>query len=226
MPRNPDRHNKSNRAWLARHTNDPYVRLAQQQQYRSRAAYKLIEIDDTDKLLIPGATVIDLGSAPGAWSQVLRRRLVGRGRPKPRLLALDLLPMEPVDGVEFILGDFREPAVFDRVVRALDGRAADLIVSDLAPNLSGVAAADAARMADLIELALELARGHLAPHGALLVKAFQGSGFSQSVESFKAAFTEVRVRKPKASRSESAETYLLGRRLKTPATPRPAGDER
>jgi len=203
---------KLNKAWLARHLNDPYVKLAQQHHYRSRAAYKLIEIDEQDRLIRPGITVVDLGSAPGAWCQVLRERLAQPGGGiSGRIVALDLLAMEPVADVEFLQGDFREDAVLAQLEQLVGGKPVDLVVSDMAPNLSGVASADSARMADLIELALEFALRHLRADGALLVKCFHGSGYSQLVELFKRRFTKVAVRKPKASRDESAETYLLGR---------------
>lgn len=207
--------NKFNKAWLAQHINDPYVRLAQQHGYRSRAAYKLIEIDSQDKLIHPGDTIVDLGSAPGAWCQVLRERLaVPGGGIRGRIIALDLLPMEPVADVMFIQGDFREPEVVETLERALEGKPADLIISDMAPNLSGVGIADAARMADLIELAVDFALDHLKQDGALLVKCFHGTGYSQLVELFKRHFVRVAPRKPKSSRDKSAETYLLGRGLK------------
>ncbi|MFO1196506.1 MAG: RlmE family RNA methyltransferase [Burkholderiaceae bacterium] len=207
--------NKFNKAWLDQHLNDPYVKLAQKHGYRARAAFKLIEIDAQDKLIRPGMTVVELGSAPGAWSQVLRERLAptGEGR-RGRVIALDLLPMEPVADVEFLQGDFREDEVLARLEAALGGARADLVLSDMAPNLSGVGVADAARMADLIELAVDFAVHHLKPDGALLVKCFHGSGYSQGVELFKRHFVRVSPRKPKASRDKSAETYLLGRGLK------------
>ncbi len=207
--------NKFNKAWLAQHLSDPYVKLAQQRGYRSRAAFKLIEIDEQDKLIRPGMTIVDLGAAPGAWSQVLRERLVGPGGVlRGRIVALDMLPMEPVADVEFLQGDFREAEVLERLERTLDGQAVDLVVSDMAPNLSGVEVADSARMADLIELAVDFAVHHLKPDGALLVKCFHGSGYSQLVELFKRHFVRVAPRKPKASRDKSAETFLLGRGLK------------
>ncbi|MEZ5727569.1 MAG: RlmE family RNA methyltransferase [Burkholderiaceae bacterium] len=203
---------KTNRAWVARHLNDPYVRQAQQQNYRSRAAYKLLEIDERDRLIRPGMTIVDLGSAPGAWSQVARRRLGSReGHVDGRIVAIDLLPMEPIADVEFVQGDFRDEAMIERLDRVLGDRPVDLVLSDMAPNLSGVAVADAARMADLIELALEFSLARLTPDGALLVKCFHGSGYSQIVEAFKRNFRRVAPRKPKASRDESAETFLLGR---------------
>ena len=208
---------KLNRAWLHDHLNDPYVKLAQQRAYRSRAAFKLIGIDDQDRLIRPGMTVVDLGSAPGSWSQVLVERL---GRRKPsgevdgRVIALDLLEMAPIAGVQFIEGDFREADVLSVLEGALAGERVDLVVSDMAPNLSGVAVADAARMQDLAELSLDFAARWLRPEGALLIKCFQGSGYSQIVQAFKRHFVSVAPRKPKASRDRSAETYLLGKRLK------------
>jgi 23S rRNA (uridine2552-2'-O)-methyltransferase len=207
--------NKFNKAWLAQHLSDPYVKLAQKHGYRSRAAFKLIEIDQQDRLIRPGMTVVDLGSAPGAWSQVLRERLAGPGGTlRGRIVALDMLPMEPVADVEFILGDFREAEVLEALEAVIGGQPVDLVVSDMAPNLSGVETADSARMADLIELAVDFAVHHLKPDGALLVKCFHGSGYSQLVEMFKRYFVRVAPRKPKASRDKSAETYLLGRGLK------------
>ncbi|MGD9944680.1 MAG: RlmE family RNA methyltransferase [Burkholderiaceae bacterium] len=206
---------KVNRAWIAQHINDPYVKLAQKHQYRSRAAFKLIGIDEQDHLIRPGMSVVDLGSAPGAWSQVLRERLQrpasAGGGIDGRIVALDLLPMEPIPDVQFIQGDFRDPETLARLEQALGGARLDLVVSDMAPNLSGVAVADAARMSDLAELAVDFAVHHLKPEGALLVKCFHGSGYSQLVELFKSRFVKVAARKPKASRDRSAETYLLGR---------------
>jgi 23S rRNA (uridine2552-2'-O)-methyltransferase len=206
---------RSNPDWIRRHVTDPYVKAATQHGYRARAAYKLAEIDDRDKLLKPGMTVVDLGSVPGSWTQVVRERLRGKdGEVRGRIIALDILPMEPLPDVEFIEGDFRDEAVAARLVAALGERKADVVLSDMAPNLSGIAAADAARTLHLCELALEFAQAHLKPAGALLVKAFQGSGYSQFVELMKRSFASVAVRKPPASRTESAETYLLGRGLK------------
>jgi len=200
------RSRKVNKAWLHEHVTDPYVLKAQREGYRSRAAYKLEEIDTALALLRPGQTVVDLGAAPGAWSQYLRRRL-GAGT---TLVALDLLPMEPVDGVRVLQGDFREQAVVDMLAGALGGRQADVVVSDMAPNLSGVAVADAARMADLVELAVDFAEQHLVANGALVAKVFHGSGYSQLVERFKRSFRVVKAIKPKASRAKSAETFLVG----------------
>ena len=208
---------KFSKAWVQRHIHDPYVKMAQQKGYRARAAFKLIEILDTEKLLRRGDVVVDLGSAPGSWSQIVRERLLAPGGAiDGRVLALDLLPMEPVAGVEFIQGDFREDDVLAQLHERLEGRAVDLVISDMAPNLSGVASADSARIAHVCELALEFACAHLKPDGALIVKAFHGSGFSQIVQMFKQHFVRVVERKPKASRDESSETFLVGRGLKTP----------
>jgi len=206
---------RSNRAWIQRHVTDPFVKQATAQGYRARSAFKLIEIDDKDRLLKRGMMVIDLGAAPGSWTQVVRQRLCGAGgQVRGRIIALDLLPMDPLPDVVFIQGDFREQEVADQLGAALAGAKADLILSDLSPNLSGIAVADAARGMHLLELALEFALSHLKPGGTLLVKAFQGSGFSQFVAELKKHFASVATRKPAASRAESAETYLLARRFK------------
>jgi 23S rRNA (uridine2552-2'-O)-methyltransferase len=218
--------NRFNKAWLDQHLNDPYVKLARKHGYRARAAFKLIEIDQQDRLLAPGMTVVDLGSAPGAWCQVVRERLAradGSGL-DGRILALDMLPMEPVADVVFLQGDFREDETLARLVAAVGGRQVNLVLSDMAPNLSGVASADSARMSDLAESALDFAIHHLRPDGALLVKCFHGSGYSQLVERFKRQFVKVSARKPKASREKSAETYLLARGVKSPAARRPIVD--
>ncbi|WP_454691534.1 RlmE family RNA methyltransferase [Achromobacter aloeverae] len=207
--------NKFSKDWLHQHINDPYVKMAQQKGYRARAAFKLLEIIETEKLLRRGDIVVDLGSAPGSWSQVARERLVGAGGViDGRIVALDILPMEPIAGVEFIQGDFREDAVLKQLENLLEGRKVDLVISDMAPNLSGVESADAARIQHVCDLALEFSCAHLKPEGALIVKAFHGSGFSQIVESFKKRFKRVVERKPKASRSNSSETFLVGRTLK------------
>lgn len=207
--------NRFSKAWMHSHLNDPYVKLAQQRKYRSRAAFKLLEIDEQDRLIRPGQVVVDLGSAPGSWSQVLREKLAGPGGTvSGKIVAIDLLPMDAVDGVTFLQGDFRDDTVLAEFEALLGGSRVDLVVSDMAPNLSGVGSADAARMGHLAELALEFSMKHLRPDGALLIKCFHGSGYSQIVESFKRHFASVAVRKPKASRAESAETYLLGRRPK------------
>lgn len=209
--------NKFSKNWLYDHINDPYVKLAQQKGYRARAAFKLIEILDTEKLLRPGDVVIDLGSTPGSWSQVVRERLVGPlGVLRGRVIALDVLPMEPVAGVEFIQGDFREDAVLQQLETLLGNQAADLVISDMAPNLSGVESADSARIQHVCDLARVFCQAHLKPDGALIVKAFHGSGFSQIVQSFKQTFRRVVERKPKASRDKSSETFLVGIGLKAP----------
>lgn len=212
--------NRFNKAWLDQHLNDPYVKLAQKHGYRARAAFKLLEIDEQDKLIKPGITVVDLGSAPGAWCQVLREKLARKGGGiDGRIIALDILPMEPVADVTFLQGDFREDETLARLEELVGGDRVDLVVSDMAPNLSGVAVADAARMSDLAELAVDFSVHHLKPDGALLVKCFHGSGYSQLVELFKRNFVKVSVRKPKSSREKSAETYLLARGVKSlPAT--------
>lgn len=207
--------NKFSKDWIHQHINDPYVKLAQQKGYRARAAFKLIEILDTEKLMRRGDLVIDLGSAPGSWSQVARERLAGPGGVVDgRIIALDLLPMEPVAGVEFIQGDFRDDDVLKQLEDMVGTRAVDLVISDMAPNLSGVGIADAARIQHVCELAMEFSRNHLKPNGALIVKAFHGSGFSQIVQSFKQHFKRVVERKPKASRDKSSETFLVARDLK------------
>lgn len=205
---------KVNRAWLHDHLNDPYVKRAQQEGYRARAAYKLQEIDDALGLIRAGQVVVDLGAAPGAWSQYLRRRFAPEGAASGALrgtiIALDLLPMEPVDGVQFMLGDFREDEVLAQLEAALAGRAVDVVVSDMAPNLSGIAASDAARISHLVELAVDFAGRHLEPDGALVCKCFHGSGYSQLVKLFKDRFRVVKPIKPKASRDKSSETFLVG----------------
>jgi 23S rRNA (uridine2552-2'-O)-methyltransferase len=209
---------KVNRAWLNDHVNDPYVKLAQKEGYRARAAFKLKEIDEALGLVKPGHLVVDLGSAPGAWSQYLRRKLspggAAAGQLDGTIIALDILPMEPVEGVTFIQGDFREPEVLAQLEAAMAGRKADVVVSDMAPNLSGIESADAARIAHLVELAIEFAGNHMKPEGALVTKVFHGSGYSQLVKLFKETFRTVKPLKPKASRDKSSETFLVGVRLK------------
>lgn len=210
--------NKFSKQWLHDHLNDPYVKLAQRDGFRARAAYKLKEIDEQEKLLRPGMTVVDLGAAPGSWSQYARTVLATGGpssvKQGGRIIALDLLPMEPVADVHFLQGDFREEAVLRQLEALLGGEQVDVVLSDMAPNLSGIASADAARIEHVCELALEFAQAHLKPQGALLVKAFHGSGYSQIVEAFKRVFRVVKPIKPKASRDKSAETFILGRTLK------------
>ena len=201
---------KSSKAWLRRHVNDPYVHRAKAHGYRSRAAYKLMEIAERDGLARPGDAVVDLGAAPGGWAQALAER-VGRSG---RVVAVDLLEVAPIPGVVVIRGDFRDEAVLKRVEAALRGRGPDLVVSDMAPNLSGVSATDQARSIALCELALEFARAHLKPDGAFLVKVFQGAGYPEFLAAMRGAFVEVASRKPGASRAGSSEMYLLGERLK------------
>ena len=210
---------KVNKAWLNDHINDPYVKMAQRDGYRARAAYKLKEIDETLRLLRPGQLVVDLGATPGAWSQYLRRKFAGAGGAAAgelngTIIALDILDFEPIEGVTFLKGDFREAEVSERLVQALNGRQADVVLSDMAPNLSGIESSDAARMTHLIELALEFSQQHMRPEGTLVVKAFHGSGYSQLVKLFKDHFRVVKPIKPKASRDKSAETFLVGMGLK------------
>ncbi|WP_394064611.1 RlmE family RNA methyltransferase [Alcaligenes sp. WGS1538] len=206
---------KFSKDWVHQHINDPYVKLAQQKGYRARAAFKLSEILDLEKIPVKGKVVVDLGSTPGSWSQLVRERMVGPGGVLDgRIIALDILEMEPIAGVEFMQGDFREDDMLERLHASLDGAPVDLVISDMAPNLSGVASADSARIQHLCDLALEFATEHLTADGALIVKAFHGSGFSQIVESFKQKFVRVVERKPKASRDKSAETFLVARGLK------------
>lgn len=214
---------KVNKAWLNDHVNDTYVKLAKQEGYRARAAYKIKEIDDALGLIKPGYCVVDLGSTPGAWSQYVRRKMspVGAavGALNGRIIALDLLPMDPVEGVVFIQGDFREEAVLLQLEQALDQtlaqtRKVDVVISDMAPNLSGIGAADAARISHLVELAVEFSQKHLKFDGALVVKLFHGDGYSDLVKLFKSVFRVVKPIKPKASRPGSSETFLIGMGLK------------
>ncbi|BEV73374.1 MULTISPECIES: 23S rRNA (uridine(2552)-2'-O)-methyltransferase RlmE [unclassified Paludibacterium] len=198
---------KSSNAWLQEHVNDPYVHMAQKDGYRARAAYKLLEINEKDKLIRPGTVLADLGSAPGSWSQVAARIVGDQGR----VFALDILPMDPVPGVNFIQGDFREEEVLEQFIELLDGRALDLVISDMAPNISGMSSIDQARSFLLTELALDFARDHLKPGGHFLVKVFQGSEFQAYMKAMRELFGEVLTRKPKASRDRSSEVYLLGR---------------
>lgn len=197
--------NKSSRAWIHEHLNDPFVQRATAEGYRARAAYKLMEIDDRDRLLRPGAVVVDLGAAPGSWSQVAAERCAGG-----RVFALDLLPMEPINGVEFLQGDFSDETVLAEFERRLDGCRVDAVLSDMSPNLSGVSAVDQARSIMLCELALDFAVRHLRPEGGFLVKSFQGEGFMEFRREMERRFQTLRTRKPKASRGRSAEIYLLG----------------
>jgi 23S rRNA (uridine2552-2'-O)-methyltransferase len=201
---------KTSKAWMQEHVNDPYVRKAQAEGMRSRAAYKLQQLAERDKLLKPGMTVVDLGAAPGGWSQVAGRIAGETGR----VVAVDLLDMTPVAGVTFIRGDFGEDAVLAEVERAIGGGGVDLVLSDMAPNISGVASVDQARSVGLAELALDFAVNHLKPQGNFLVKVFQGSGFEALVADIRRKFVQVMIRKPEASRSRSSEVYVVAKGLK------------
>ena len=216
---------KVNKAWLHDHLTDPYVKMAQREGYRARAAYKLKEIDEALHLLKPGQLVVDLGATPGAWSQYLRRKFAPKeagtggaavGALNGTIIALDILDFEPIEVVHFIQGDFREDAVLAELEAQLAGRAVDVVVSDMAPNLSGIESSDSARIAHLVELAVEFAQNHLKPQGALVCKVFHGSGYSQLAKLFKDRFRVVKPIKPKASRDKSAETFLVGLGLKNP----------
>jgi 23S rRNA (uridine2552-2'-O)-methyltransferase len=215
---------KVNRAWLNDHVNDTYVKLAKKDGYRARAAYKLQEIDETLHLIKPGQCVVDLGSTPGAWSQYVRRKLspksatgggAAAGELNGCIIALDMLPMEPIEGVVFIQGDIREDAVLSELTQHLDGKSVDVVISDMAPNLSGISSADAARIEHLVELALEFAQEHLKPEGALVAKVFHGGSYDTLFKRFQETFVTVKRIKPKASRDRSSETFLVGRALKT-----------
>lgn len=210
---------KVDKAWLNNHVNDPYVKAAQKDGYRARAAYKLKEIDEAFKLIQPGQIVVDLGCAPGAWSQYLRRRLAPQGAAvgalQGTIISLDLLPMEAIEGVHYIQGDFREEEVLAQLEEAVKGRPVDVVVSDMAPNLSGNGVTDGARVAHLIELAVDFATQHLQPDGALVVKLFHGSGYEELVALFRQTFRVVKPYKPKSSRDKSAETFLVGMGLKS-----------
>ena len=214
---------KVNKQWLHDHMNDPYVKRAQREGYRARAAYKLKEIDEELGLLKPGQLVVDLGAVPGAWSQYVRRKFAPKeagvggaaaGALNGTIIALDVLDFEPIEGVVFLKGDFREASVLAELDAAIAGRAVDVVLSDMAPNLSGIESADSARMSHLVELALEFAQSRLTPQGALVCKVFHGSGYSQLVKLFKTSFRVVKPIKPKASRDKSAETFLVGIGLK------------
>jgi len=214
---------KINKAWLNDHLTDPYVRMAKKDGYRARAAYKLKEIDETLRLIHPGQIVVDLGAVPGAWSQYVRRKFAPKeagtggaaaGELNGSIIALDLLDFEPIEGVTFIKGDFREDSVLQLLRTEVAERPVDVVLSDMAPNLSGVEVSDAARIEHLVELAIEFANEHLKPDGALVCKVFHGSGYSQLVELFKRNFRVVKPIKPKASRDRSSETFLVGIGLK------------
>jgi 23S rRNA (uridine2552-2'-O)-methyltransferase len=215
---------KVNRAWINDHVNDTYVKLAKLEGFRARAAYKLKEIDETLNLIRPGQLVVDLGSTPGAWSQYVRRKMSPKtatsggaavGALNGTIIALDILPMEPIEGVVFLQGDFQEEAVLQRLTDEMQGRQADVVVSDMAPNLSGIASNDDARIENLVELAIEFSQNHMRPQGALVVKVFHGGAYEPLVKRFKETFLLVKRIKPKASRDKSSETFLVGVGLKS-----------
>ncbi|MDY7579583.1 RlmE family RNA methyltransferase [Herbaspirillum sp. RTI4] len=210
--------NKLNKNWLHDHINDPYVKLAQKEGYRARAAYKLKEIDESEHLIKPGQIIVDLGSTPGSWSQYARNKLAGQegGGIRGIIIGLDMLPMDPIADVHFIQGDFREDESLQQLQTLLAGRQVDLVLSDMAPNLSGIAISDAARVEYLIDLAVEFAKAHMKPSGALLVKCFNGTGYNEILMKFRAEFQTVVAKKPKASRDKSSEIFLLGKILKNP----------
>lgn len=210
---------KSSVRWLKEHFDDPYVRRAQAEGLRSRAAFKLDELLEKDQLLKPGMVVVDLGAAPGGWSQLLRERMGGHPDRQGRIVALDILPMQGIAGVEFILGDFREDGVLEALQAALGGQKADLVLSDMAPNISGIGVADQARAMHLAELALDFARNWLKPEGSFLVKLFQGTGFDDYLRGLRADFGRVTLRKPKASRARSREVYALATGLRAQGKP-------
>lgn len=212
---------KVNKQWLYDHLNDPYVKMAQKDGYRARAAYKLKEIDEELKLIKPGQLVVDLGATPGAWSQYVRRKFALKdaggalpGELKGTIIALDLLDFEPIEGVTFIQGDFRDDTVLKQLEEQVAGRGVDVVISDMAPNLSGIESSDSARVEHLVELAVEFAQKHLTPRGALICKVFHGSSYSHLVKLFKDHFKVVKPMKPKASRDKSSETFLVGIGLK------------
>jgi 23S rRNA (uridine2552-2'-O)-methyltransferase len=210
----PKKSAKVNRAWINEHLSDPYVRMARKEGYRARAAYKIKEIDELLGLIKPGQVVVDLGAVPGAWSQYVRRKFApvgaGMGTLNGSIIALDLLDFEPIEGVEFILGDFREESVLQQLEQRLGGRPVDVVLSDMAPNLSGIPATDAARIEHLVELAVEFSRKHLRPEGALVAKCFHGGAYAPLTRLFKDSFRVAKPIKPKASRDKSAETFLVG----------------
>jgi 23S rRNA (uridine2552-2'-O)-methyltransferase len=209
---------KLNKNWLHDHINDPYVKLAQKEGYRARAAFKLKEIDEDEKLIQPGQVIVDLGCTPGSWGQYVRRKLAGAegGGINGTLIGLDILPMEPIADFHFIQGDFREADVLQLLEDHVKGKKVDVVLSDMAPNLSGIALSDAARMEHLIDLAIEFSQAHLKPGGSLLVKCFKDMGFNDIVLKFRREFKTVIQKKPKASRDKSSEIFLLGRGLKNP----------
>lgn len=198
---------KTSAEWLKEHVDDIYVQKAQQDGYRTRASYKLIELDEKDQLIKPGMVILDLGAAPGGWSQVVGRKLNGNGV----IIASDILPMDPIADVDFIQGDFTEQSVFDQIMAAVGGRPVDLVISDMAPNMSGMASIDQPGSMYLVELALDMARQVLKPNGQFVAKVFQGDGFDQYVKDVRESFSKVMIRKPKASRPRSREVYVVGK---------------
>ena len=198
---------KTSAGWLKEHVDDVWVQKAQQDGYRTRASYKLIELDDKDQLIKAGMTVVDLGAAPGGWSQVVTRTLKGNGT----IIASDILPMDPIEDVNFIQGDFTEESVFDELMSVIDGRPVDLVISDMAPNMSGVASIDQPGAMYLVELALDMERQVLRPNGHFVAKVFQGEGFDQYLNDVRSSFSKVMIRKPKASRARSREVYVVGK---------------
>ena len=211
---------KSSSRWLREHFDDPFVKKAQAEGLRSRAVFKLEELIDRDHLLKPGIRVVDLGAAPGSWSQLVRQRLGDKGT----IIALDILPMQGIGGVQFLQGDFREESVVQQLEALLEGQKLDLVLSDMAPNMSGVALSDQIRAMDLAELALDFSRHWLKPGGAFLIKLFQGAGFDDYLRSLRADFSRVTMRKPKASRARSREVYALATGRKS--VPQPTGEKR
>ena len=209
---------KLNKNWLHDHINDPYVKLAQKEGYRARAAYKLKEIDEVDKLIKPGQIIVDLGSTPGSWSQYVRNKLAGRdgGGIHGMIIGLDILPMESIADVHFIQGDFREADSLLELERLLAGRKVDVVLSDMAPNLSGIAIADAARVEEIVDLIIDFSQQHMRSDGVLLAKCFNGTGYNEVLAKFRQEFKVVSSRKPKASRDKSSEIFLLGKILKNP----------
>jgi len=205
------RRSKSSGRWLREHFDDPFVQRAKQEGWRSRAAFKLQEIDDAERLIFPGATIVDLGAAPGGWSQYAARRLAGNGT----VIAVDMLAMDKLPGVTFLQGDFREPAVLEALLEVLSGQRVDLVLSDMAPNMSGVDVVDQARATHLAELALDFSRKMLDAEGTLVMKLFQGAGFQELLADARRQFSKVRIRKPKASRQRSSESYLVARKARS-----------
>jgi len=202
----------SSKQWLRRHVNDPYVQRSKKEGYRSRSAYKLTEIDDRDRILRPGMLVVDLGAAPGGWSQVAAKRVGEKGQ----VVAIDLLPVEPISNVTMLQADFASEEGLRAVEKCIHGRKADVVLSDMAPNMSGIAVSDQARSMELAEIARDFAQLHLQVEGVFMVKVFQGAGYDEYLRSLRKAFGKVVVRKPASSRGESAEQYLVARGLKGP----------